>query len=565
MHKANVEFIRFLFAQYQLEEVRKCKSKYDLRKALKKMPTTLQTYYERELGRIDDEDIERAITTLEWLAFPQRKLRVEEMNDLLAVDYLADDPYFDLEKKLNYEDEIFHFCGSLVKMDKSSEILNHKGEKTVVNTLTISHPTVQDYLRGQTFRVGTKDVKFTAATANFQMAVTCLGYLKTVFEENTVLSEEVLEKYTCARFCAEYWDDYYREVIKHKTAVGADVDMEHLNRLVLEFLDSDTSLLKLFQLCDPNYDDERVNFRRRTADLDAPLYYAALHGLPDIVQHYVNEGHDVNYISFQGYGTPLAAAAMLGRTAVIDILLAAGADPSISGKPSWGHPLALAVEFDNADIVKILIGHQKVDINCVRHQMTDSPQTGIIESVDKGTVFDFNSYERDDMANEESMVYIAAAYNSPQALKILVDHGADPNIPGGRHNTALQAACHFGDEPMAERLLEKGARVEYGGHSGNALIAACRSPALSVGLIRKLVDIGTDVNYAPHETEGRKAFGALGSAVQLRDADTVSLLLERGANPNERGYAVFDNALQVCMNYFHMRVLARVSFLFAIQ
>lgn len=42
--------------------------------------------------------------------------------------------------------------------------------------------------------------------------------------------------------------------------------------------------------------------------------------------------------------------------------------------------------------------------------------------------------------SQESMLYIAAAYDSPDALTLSLDMSADPNIKGGFYYTAVQAA-----------------------------------------------------------------------------------------------------------------------------
>lgn len=65
---------------------------------------------------------------------------------------------------------------------------------------------------------------------------------------------------------------------------------------------------------------------------------------------------------------PLTAAVLFERTEIVESLLKAGADPVLSGNWYWGRPLAIAVEINNTDIVKLLINHSGVGVNCHRHE-----------------------------------------------------------------------------------------------------------------------------------------------------------------------------------------------------
>ncbi|KAF8155209.1 ankyrin repeat-containing domain protein, partial [Mycena galopus ATCC 62051] len=67
----------------------------------------------------------------------------------------------------------------------------------------------------------------------------------------------------------------------------------------------------------------------------------------------------------------------------------------------------------------------------------------------------------------------AALQGNLEIVKLLLAHGADPNIEGGRYGSALQAGVVSGNTEIVKALLEGGANVGVtGGQYGSALQAA---------------------------------------------------------------------------------------------
>ncbi|KAK4060549.1 uncharacterized protein Triagg1_10674 [Trichoderma aggressivum f. europaeum] len=135
-----------------------------------------------------------------------------------------------------------------------------------------------------------------------------------------------------------------------------------------------------------------------------------------------------------------------------------------------------------------------------------------------------------------------------QIAQLLIDHGADVNIVGKSHGTALQKAAYRGCMNMVKLLLENGADVNIqGGTYGNALQGVCYSPrglGTKAEMIQLLVDHGADVNA--------KA-GVYGTALQAaaccsrQGIETMQILLKLGANVKAEG-GEFGNALQASCN-----------------
>jgi ankyrin repeat protein len=67
---------------------------------------------------------------------------------------------------------------------------------------------------------------------------------------------------------------------------------------------------------------------------------------------------------------------------------------------------------------------------------------------------------------------VAVAYGRESIARLLLQHGADVNAPGGNNETALGWACNRGNEPIVKLLLENGANANTIGPHGSALQTA---------------------------------------------------------------------------------------------
>ena len=301
-------------------------------------------------------------------------------------------------------------------------------------------------------------------------------------------------------------------------------------------LDSKEASLKWVKLCDPNNDQDPVNFSFPEENLDSPLYYASLLGLTDVVKHYIAQGLHVDWCVDRGYGTPLVAACSHGHVQIVKSLLEAGADPTRSGNPFYGCPLAVVVEEDRAEIVQILMKQPSVHVDCIRCDI-------LSRSVEEQSA-DGPNDRKLHKKHMESMVYIAVRYDSPESLDLLLSAGADTNIIEGDTLTALNAACGLGNEAAMNKLLANGSRVDNdGGCGATPLISACYLEG-NLSIVRKLIDIGTNIDAKVVVLIGEK-YTALYLASAVGSTDMVRLLLESNADPNIRGCSTYYNVLQV--------------------
>ncbi|XP_037427657.1 ankyrin-3-like [Triticum dicoccoides] len=186
----------------------------------------------------------------------------------------------------------------------------------------------------------------------------------------------------------------------------------------------------------------------------------------EVCKYFVEElGFDVNAGDLTGGVTPLSSAALFGEVAVARYLLDNGADPNkLDDRGSVA--LHNAAKSGNGEVVDLLLSRgARVDI-----------------AVTHGTP-----------------LHIAASYGNTGAVKILLDHHADPNRVSEVSGTPLVTALHCTKHGVSE--------------------------SDSLECVKLLVKAGADVNSAHPSIP-------LVVATTVGLADCIKYLLEAGADPN---------------------------------
>ncbi len=283
-------------------------------------------------------------------------------------------------------------------------------------------------------------------------------------------------------------------------------------------------------------------------------------------------GAEVNVSGTMGM-TPLMYTAQFGNTALCKVLLAKGAD--VNAVDSRGDTAMMwATEHGHAEVAR-LIRQRGPKVSIFQAVAIRDVET-VRAYLDKGT--DVNARD----AGGDTLLFGAVFSGSADAVKLLLDRGADPKGSEGR--APLGAAAAYGYTEIARMLLDKGADIDVqipsgtaGGGSYTPLIYAAKeghadmvklllsrgvdlkaadnqgaralvrgitaratlpppphlaksSPAPSVNPERipgLLMDAGVDVNA--------QGGAALITAASREDPILVKRLLEKGADPNARG------------------------------
>lgn len=191
-----------------------------------------------------------------------------------------------------------------------------------------------------------------------------------------------------------------------------------------------------------------------------PLFLAAAHGQPDMIDLLVAAGADVNRTLVgraSNYGplrTALNAAAHGAHVDVVERLLAHGASPLRLDDEGRNAAHLLVRAADNAGRVGWI-----ARLCVVLRTMLDL-------GVPAGAT-DFEG---------ANLLHYAVRRQIPvETLRLLIERGADPMLPDSEGTTPLQAAC-FADNSCAIRLLlEHGANVNQRTSSGTSLLDLIRT------------------------------------------------------------------------------------------
>ncbi|XP_054990614.1 ankyrin repeat and SOCS box protein 14 isoform X2 [Sorex araneus] len=265
--------------------------------------------------------------------------------------------------------------------------------------------------------------------------------------------------------------------------------------------------------CDPNAKNFEGN---------SPLLTAVLQDSYEMAALLISHGADVN-LRCANMRTALHEAAKLGRQDMVTLMLISGAHPDPHS--SYGFtPLALAAQNGHTEIMKILLQKGKI---C--------------------------------LASDCSSVLLEAARGgNPDSVTLLLEYGADANIPKNSGHLPIHVAADRGHLCVLKILvpITDLTAIKRSGISPVHCAAAGAHPEC----LELLIQAGFDVNFMldqrirKHYDDHRKS--ALYFAVSNGDLSSVKLLLSAGALPNQDPV----NCLQIALrmgNYELINLLLR--------
>jgi ankyrin repeat protein len=130
----------------------------------------------------------------------------------------------------------------------------------------------------------------------------------------------------------------------------------------------------------------------------------------------------------------------------------------------------------------------------------------------------------------ESPVADAAMRGDVEAVRALLERGADVNAPQGDGMTALHWAAELGEAALAAVLLDAGADPAASTRLGAYTPLHLASREGHAGIVAALLEAGADV----HAATSTGAVTPLHFAAAASSAETVKELLDAGADPNAR-------------------------------
>ena len=287
----------------------------------------------------------------------------------------------------------------------------------------------------------------------------------------------------------------------------------------------------------------------------SPLLFAARQGHLQAAQLLLSRGADVNQISASDATSPLLIAIINGHFDLARVLLDAGADPRLASdngvtplyavlnvqwapKALYPQPRAYTQQkLTHIDMMKLLLD-KGVDVNArLQRKVWYSGYNFDLSGVDEIGATPF---------------WRAAYASDIEAMRLLIAHGADPNIPtmkpagrprtgdGGREtvdDVSTQAPVPVGGPGVTP--LQAASGVGFG--EGYAANSHRNAPTGWMPAVKYLVeDLGADVNARDHEGNT-----ALHHAAARGDNEMILYLVSKGADVmvvNRAGETTVDMA-----------------------
>ena len=410
---------RFRWAFCQLEVLRNCLPS-SIRYILNELPESLDETYERVLREIMKPNRDHARRLLQCLVVALRPLRVEELAEVLAVDFDDASGIPKLKPSWRWEDQeqaLLTSCSSLI-------VIVGTGPSRVVQ---FSHFSVKEFLTSARLTTSSQDVSRYHIDFGPSHAVLAQACLSILLQLGHLNKDSIEERSPLAAYAARCWVRHaqFEDVASRIKGMEDlfDPDKPYFAAW-RKFHDMDTipSPFSAFYLSTGLF----LNSKSDTST----LYYAALCGFTNLVEHLiVKHPEDVNATG--GYYMTPAVAALAGRHfQSAQVLHRAGSsvDPRGSNMIS---PLHSAAYFGNTEMVRVLLDYG-IDVNT----RDDKSWTPLF-------------YALDGYSNDRAIV-----------VRLLLDRGADPNMWTATGTNPLFDASRYGRVEMARLLIEHGASVE---------------------------------------------------------------------------------------------------------
>ena len=430
-----------------MEVLRQCLPP-SVRPTLRELPESLDETYERILKEIEKQNKRLAQRVLQCLVVAVRPLRVEELAEVLAVDFDDAEGIPRLKPDWRWEEQelaLLSACSSLVAIVQVCDS----------RIVQFSHFSVKEFLTSPRLASASGEASnyhIDLEPAHTILGQACLGVLLQV--RNNV-EGCTAEYHPLARYAAKHWTTHaqFREVssrLHEGMKYLFDGNRPHF-KVWLTLYDIDTR---------PKHGATFRSFGPYPKSPAPSLYYAALCGFHDLIGHLITTNpQDVNADGGY-YVRPLVAALAREHFQTADLLRRNGADPDVRGL-SGTNPLHGAADSGNFEVVRILIEY-------------DSDPAFINARDGTGwTPFHWASQ--------------GSNFNDGSVLRLLLEHGADINAQNRNGWTPLHVASSIGALKVVHLLLEHGADVEAKGNNGQTAlqVAAGRRHGRVVKLLRQ--------------------------------------------------------------------------------
>ena len=400
---------------------------------MEELPDSLDETYERMLREIRKPNQGHARRMLQCLVAAVRPLRVAELAEVLAFDFVAGQiPNLNPDWRWeDHEEAVMSTCSSLVTIvndtDKSQVGVDvesvDSSEDTVEDSRVVqfSHFSVKEFLMSDRLAEPSRESAVSQyhiqlEPAHAILAQACLGVLLRL---DGRINRDNIKDFPLATYAGRYWVDHARfgnvlSVIKGEMECLFDADRPHF-----------AAWLWLYNEDQRGRSMPTISPEKPEA---VPIYYAALFGFRDLTAHLLAE-HPEDVRAKGGHCvTPLHASACYGHVDTLSFLIDHFPNPDVRGS------------FDQTPLLFMLWRNElKGDIEIGKRLL------------DRGA--DVNACD----SGGWTPLYLAASYGRLEFVRMLLGHGALINTPDDDGQTPLHMASIGGHVEVISLLLEHGA------------------------------------------------------------------------------------------------------------
>ena len=447
----------------------------NIEKTLKELPESLDETYARILKNITKASRDLVIRLLECLSVAIRPMRVEELAEVLALDF--DGPKGtppELKDCRQLEDrkrDVLSICSSFILLVGNDDF----------GVIQFSHFSVKEFLTSDRLFTSNEISQFhiNDELAHTTLAQACLGTLLRLDDSSG------LKKYA-----SRHWVEHAQfGTVSSQITIG-------MRRLFDSAEPYFAAWLKLHDI-----DDRWDHFGSdKTTDRGSPLYYASLCGFRDLAAHII-----VNH--------PKQIRAKGGRN---------------------HSPLAASLYKRHFDVAELLHKHRAILQVPGHHNRTPlhaASVGGLVDVAEWLLSHKANVDSQDSQGN--TPLHVATSNGHVEIVKLLLSHGANVNAQDQDLATPLHWALSTGRVEITHLLLDKIVDAEIEVKNGRTAAdakdkgASGRTPSLptrTIETIRLLLDGGASENI-----ENKEGMALLETAFRMGKYETARRLVKHGA------------------------------------
>jgi Ankyrin repeats (3 copies)/Ankyrin repeats (many copies) len=412
--------------------------------------------YERVLKEIQKPNGDLSRRLLQCLVVAVRPLGVKELAEVLAVDFDDAEGIPKLKPNWRWDDQekaLLTSCSSLITIVET-------GDSRVVQ---FSHFSVKEFLTSERLATSSGDVSryhIDLEPAHTILAQACIGVLLQL--DDRVEANDIGKRSPLAGYAAEHWVTHAQfervsSFLRKAMEYLFDVDKPYFAAWVqLHDIDTRSNHSSLYWIA--------VSIKSDST----PLYYAALCGFQDLVEHLVVKYPQ--HVNTDGgyFVTPLFAALSRRHFQTAKHLHDNGADVNIC-RDKWEIPLYSAAWYGDLEVVRVLLDY-KVDVNGraygnwnALHAVSFGPHSGFPVTPHYGPQFlpdvarlllERGADVHARAVDGRTPLHFATDRGRVGVVRVLLEHGANAGAEDKQGRTAFQIASVKGDDEIMKLLSE---------------------------------------------------------------------------------------------------------------